>query len=97
MSTTESRRLQLHLTLKKVLGDDMAETLMDHLPPTGWADVARRDDVERVERQMDRQFAELDRRLGALERRMGVAIGVAIAFAMALLAIQVQIMFSIAG
>ena len=90
MSTTESRRLQLHLTLKKVLGDDMAETLMDHLPPTGWADVARRDDVERVERQMDRQFA-------SLERQLGVAIGVAIAFAMALLAIQVQIMFSIAG
>lgn len=90
MSTTESRRLQLHLTLRKVLGDDMAETLMDHLPPTGWADVARRDDVERVERQMDRQFT-------SLERRMGVAIGVAIAFAMALLAIQVQIMFSVAG
>lgn len=90
MSTTESRRLQLHLTLRKVLGDNMAETLMDHLPPTGWADVARRDDVERVERQMDRQFT-------SLERRMGVAIGVAIAFAMALLAIQVQIMFSVAG
>jgi hypothetical protein len=87
---TESKRLQLHLTLKKVLGDDMAETLMDHLPPTGWASVARRDDVERLERQLDRQFA-------AVERRMGVAIGVATAVAMALLAIQVQIMLTIAG
>ena len=85
MSTTESKRLQLHLTLKEVLGDNMADTLMDHLPPTGWADVARKDDVLRLERQ-----------LTGIERRLSVGLTTGLAVGLALFAIQVQILLMIA-
>ena len=89
MSVTESKRLQLHLALKEVLGDKMADTLIDHLPPTGWADVARKDDLNKLERQLDRQFT-------SLERRMSVGLTTGLAFGLALLAIQVQILLAIA-
>ena len=71
-----------------MLGDNLADTLMDHLPPTGWADVARKDDVNRLERQFERQ-------LSALERRMSVGLTTGLAFGLALLAIQVQILLTI--
>lgn len=84
MSITESKRLQLHLSLKEVLGDNMADTLMDHLPPTGWADVARKRDIDHLERL----FA-------SLERRLSVGLTTGLAFGLALLAIQVQILLTI--
>jgi hypothetical protein len=38
----------MHEGLRKILGEPVADTLMEHLPPTGWGDVARRQDVERI-------------------------------------------------
>ena len=58
--------------------------MMEHMPPTGWADVARKDDVARVEQRIDR-----------LESRMGWAVSAGVAFGLALLAIQVQIMLAV--
>lgn len=48
MATADTSRYHLHQRLDEVLGPEEAAVLMDHLPPTGWADVARRDDVERL-------------------------------------------------
>ena len=45
MTNAEAERLDLHIGLKKVLGDDMADKLMSHLPPTGWSDIARRSEM----------------------------------------------------
>ena len=78
MTITEAERFTMHVELRRVLGDDVANTVMEHLPPSGWADVARKSDVDRI------------------ERRLNVAITTAIGFGLALLAIQVQIMLSIA-
>jgi hypothetical protein len=33
--------------------------MMDLLPPVGWADVARRQDIDQVGREMHRRFDEL--------------------------------------
>ena len=84
MAITETQRLETHLVLREVLGESVADTMMEHMPPTGWADVARKDDVARVEQRIDR-----------LESRMGWAISAGAAFGLALLAIQVQIMLAV--
>lgn len=79
MGTSEAQRFELHLELKRILGDDVANNLMDYLPPTSWSDVARKRDVD------------------VIERRINVAITGGLAFALALLALQVQIVLSIAN
>lgn len=40
MAIDEQERHRLHQRLEEVLGPDEAGTLMAHLPPLGWADVA---------------------------------------------------------
>ena len=48
MSISEAQRFDMHIGLRQQLGDDVANSLMEHLPPSGWSDVARtRDDLER--------------------------------------------------
>jgi len=74
VSVTEARRFELHQELQKILGVDVAHTLMDYLPPVGWNDLARKRDVEVV------------------ERRLNVVIGGGLTFALAIMAIQVQIL-----
>ena len=46
MAITEETRHQLFQRLEQVLGADEAATLMQHLPPVGWADVATKHDLE---------------------------------------------------
>lgn len=48
MSNAEECRLRLHQRLVEVLGDAVAATMMEHLPPTGWADAATKQDLEHV-------------------------------------------------
>ena len=50
---------------------------MDYLPPVGWNDLARKRDVEIV------------------ERRLNVVIGGGLTFALAIMAIQVQILLMV--
>jgi hypothetical protein len=45
MSITNERRHHLYQRLEQVLGEEEATTMMDHLPPVGWADVATKDDL----------------------------------------------------
>ena len=35
------------------LGPDEANTLMEHLPPVGWADVATKDDLHHLESRLE--------------------------------------------
>lgn len=46
MTVTESRRFVLHRALRDQFGASVADTLMEHLPPAGWGDVARQSDIE---------------------------------------------------
>ena len=61
MTITDESRFHLHQRLAEVLGQEEASTLMEHLPPVGWADVATRRDLDHafthLEATFDRQLA----------------------------------------
>ena len=46
MVVEDSSRRLLHASAAAALGTEAADVLMEHLPPAGWADLARRSDVE---------------------------------------------------
>ena len=52
MSVDNRARLNLHRKLEAVLGPDEADTLMAHLPPVTWRDVATKDDLRTLETSM---------------------------------------------
>ena len=49
MALDERARHHLYLRLEEQLGPEAATTLMEHLPPTGWADVATKRDLDKLE------------------------------------------------
>jgi hypothetical protein len=70
MAISEADRLEMHLQIRKTMGDKVADTMMEHLPPTGWADVARKSDVDYLAALMDARFAAVDIRLDAMDKRL---------------------------
>jgi hypothetical protein len=53
MAITEGQRFDMQVGLRKAMGDQVANILMEHLPPAGWSDVARQSDIGRLERRVD--------------------------------------------
>ena len=49
MAISEESRHTLYTRLQAVLGHEAAATLMAHLPPVGWADVATKHDLAALE------------------------------------------------
>ena len=70
MSVTERARHELHERLVELMGRDHAETLMEHLPPTGWGDVATKADLDHLEARIDHRFESLEQHIDALEERI---------------------------
>jgi hypothetical protein len=56
MSVDERRRLQLADAAERALGDDPGITLMELLPPVGWADVATKQDLMLLESRLEARF-----------------------------------------
>ena len=49
MVVDERSRHELYRRLEEVLGPEAATTLIEHLPPVGWADVATKHDLAGLE------------------------------------------------
>jgi len=74
MAVDESARHRLHTKLEELLGPERAAALMEYLPPTGWADVARRADLEHYaqinQREHERLAETLRKEMEGLGRRL---------------------------
>jgi hypothetical protein len=69
MAVDERSRLQLADAAKRAFGDDAGITLMELLPPVGWADVATKQDLAILEARMDGRFGQVDARFDRIDAR----------------------------
>ncbi len=67
MTISEETRHRLYRRLEEVLGPEEAATLMEHLPPVGWADVATKRDLDALEGRMDLRFDALETRFQSID------------------------------
>ena len=63
MTIDERHRHALHEAARRTFGDEPAATLMEMLPPVGWADVATKRDLDLVRADFRAELATLDRDL----------------------------------
>jgi hypothetical protein len=70
MAVDERGRLQLAEAAKRVFGDDAGITLMELLPPVGWADVTTKQDLAHLETVMSVRFDAVDHRFDVVEFRL---------------------------
>lgn len=103
MAITETERFEMQLALRKVLGEEMGDRLMEHLPPVGWADVALSRDVDSVRRDLDslrRDFEsfrdEMMRELAGIRNSIRVLTGAMITVSVAMMGMMIQLNLAIA-
>ncbi len=66
MTISEEARHQLYLQLESAIGRAEANTLMEHLPPVGWADVATKRDLDQLGENIEHLRQNMDLRLDQL-------------------------------
>ena len=59
MSITEASRFQLRTAIGLILSEEAADTLMELLPPVGWADVATKTDLQHLRNEMQADIKNL--------------------------------------
>ncbi len=72
MVVDERSRHELYRRLEEVLGPEAATTLIEHLPPVGWADVATKHDLAGFEQRMELRFARVDERFNLVDERFNM-------------------------
>ncbi|MFM7095452.1 MAG: hypothetical protein ACKOYL_13005 [Actinomycetota bacterium] len=97
MTISETRRFEMHLGLRNTLGDDVANSLMEHLPPSGWSDVARTSDIDRIEARMDRLETEMREGFKSIRNTIRFLAASAITFSLGLIVMLVQLNQSISA
>jgi hypothetical protein len=69
MAVTEKQRHDLFTKIEQTLGTEHAATMMELLPPVGWADVATKQDIDALRREMATK-SDLNDALHGLRRDM---------------------------
>lgn len=102
MTMTDARRTEMHIGLRESLGPRVADSLMEHLPPSGWDDVARQSEMtlrfeisDRRFEEIDRRFDGVDKRFDAIDSRIRFMIGTTLTIGLAMFGLQVQILLSL--
>lgn len=78
MAVTEESRYQLFQRLDEFLGPERVSTMMELLPPVGWADVATKRDLDHLhvvlDAKIDRLGAELRAEMFREQRNQTLAL-----------------------
>ena len=97
MAISEAQRFEMHLGLRNTLGDVVANSLMEHLPPSGWSDVARTSDIDRVNARMDRLEIELREGFKSIRNMIRFLVASAITASLGLIVMLIQLNQSISA
>ena len=62
MTSPEAERFTLHQTLRGLMPEAVADTLMAHLPPIGWSNIATKDDTDILRSEMNHGFGLINAR-----------------------------------
>ncbi|HEY1118387.1 MAG TPA: hypothetical protein VGE43_11825 [Acidimicrobiales bacterium] len=88
MAISEHDRYELHKWLIDNAGEQVAETLMAHLPPTGWADVATKRDLDLLTATLRGEMHELRADVNdKLRAHLAVIMGLNVSLAGAVIAV----------
>lgn len=93
MTVSDKDRFEMTATLRRVLGEEATNTMMEYLPPSGWADVARTHDIDRLTVRLDAVAADVAR----IDRTIKLLIGAVVTVASAILVMLVQLNVSISS
>lgn len=81
MSVDEPVRLRLHRRLSELLDAELADAMMESMPPMHWDQLATKDDIERLDARTERleslmaaQGERLENRIDALGERLEAKI-----------------------
>ena len=85
MAISETARLGMLSGLRTHVGEAVANTLMEHLPPGGWYDVARTGDFDRIETRIDKLEARLDKLEAKIDTNTRWMIGISLTYGIGIL------------
>ena len=92
MAISETARLDMLSGLRTHVGEAVANTLMEHLPPGGWYDVARTGDIDRIETRLDKLEASLDKLEARIDTNTRWMIGISLTYGIGILGALVTFM-----
>jgi hypothetical protein len=78
MSITEASRFQLRTAIGQILSEEAADTLMELLPPVGWADAATKTDLQHLRDELKGDIRNLREELKADMLNLQLTIEIAI-------------------
>lgn len=74
MPADEPVRLRLHRRLTELLDPDLADAMMESMPPMRWDQLATKDDIDRLDAMIQAQGTRLETATQAQEERLETAI-----------------------
>lgn len=96
MAITQADRFEMHSGLQQALGDNVANILMEHLPPSGWSDVARTRDIDLLREDIHEMKTDIREMNARLDHHTKWLIGIALTYGAALLGTIVALISVIA-
>lgn len=92
MTIIETARLDMLSGLRTHVGEAVANTLMEHLPPGGWYDVARTGDFDRIEIRLDKLENRIDTLAQKIDTNTRWMIGISLTYGISILGALVTFM-----